>query len=143
MYDAGLVQLTNAAESSEQAKVALADVEVKVNWADVEVVGLAGWLVIVVSGGAGVPAPARFARVIGRVDEQSRCIGGSDGLPWHRLEVWPPVVVGGVLRDEEALGEGPPTPKLVTSIPSMPVTASIPFPAGMSKAPRGRLSSRA
>ena len=59
VYDTGLMQLANAAESSEQAKVALVDVEVKLNWADAELVELAGWLVIVVSGGwgAGVPAP--------------------------------------------------------------------------------------
>ena len=62
VYDAGLVQLTNAAESSEHANVAPAEVEVKLNCADVEVVGLAGWLVIVVSGGTGVPGPAPILR---------------------------------------------------------------------------------
>ena len=58
VYDTGLVQLANAAESSEQANVALVDVEVKLHWADVELVGVAGLLVIVVSGGWGVGVPA-------------------------------------------------------------------------------------
>ena len=62
VYDAGLVQPANAAESSEQAKVALVDAEVKLNRADVEFDGLAGVLVIVVSGGSGVVVPAPILR---------------------------------------------------------------------------------
>ena len=56
------MQPANAAESREQAKVALVDAEVKLNCADVELDGLAGMLVIVVSGGPGVVVPAPILR---------------------------------------------------------------------------------
>lgn len=43
-YETGLVQLANAAASSEQAKVAAEELGVKLNCAEVDVVGLVGWL---------------------------------------------------------------------------------------------------
>lgn len=69
-YETGLVQLANAAASSEQAKVAAEELGVKLNCAEVDVVGLVGWLVMVVSGtegaGGGSSCPY-FSRIKDRV----------------------------------------------------------------------------